>query len=138
MYTSFTEQSWRTFKSHTRSGPIHMLNLIRLREATEYPDGRKATGREAYSEYSRLSHASARDCGMRIIWRGRFEMTAIGPEAERWDICFVAEYPSAEAFIALMRHPDYRAAMAHRQAGTADSRLIRLAPEALGHSFLEE
>ncbi len=136
MYTSFSEATWRAFRSDDRLGPIHMLNLIRLRDRAEYPDGRAATGLEAYAEYSRISAAPAQANGMRIVWRGRFEMMMVGPEAERWDICFVAEYPGVDAFVNLMRHPDYRAAMAHRQAGVIDSRLIRLGAAPLGATFL--
>lgn len=136
MYTTFTEQSWRAFRSDNRSGPIHMLNLIRLREQAEYPDGRTATGLEAYTEYSRISEAPARALGMSIAWRGGFELLMIGPDAERWDLCFVAEYPGVEAFINLMRHPEYREAMIHRQAGVADTRLVRLKPLEAGTAFV--
>lgn len=137
MYTSFSEQTWRAFRVDNRPGPIQMLNLIRLRERAEYPDGREATGREAYAEYSRISAGPARAVGMSIIWRGGFEMMVVGPETERWDICFVAEYPGVEAFVTLMRHPDYRTAMPHRQAGVADSRLIRFQPRASGSVFAD-
>jgi uncharacterized protein (DUF1330 family) len=115
-----------------------MLNLIRLREKADYPDGRAATGMDAYAEYSRISAAPAQACGMRIVWRGRFAMMVIGPEDERWDICFVAEYPDVEAFVSMLRNPDYRVAMAHRQAGVANSRLIRLDKALLGQTFLGE
>lgn len=135
MYTTFSEQIWRAFRADVRPGPIHMLNLIRLRERAGYPDGRVATGVEAYAEYSRISAAPARALGMSIAWRGGFELMMVGPEAERWDLCFVAEYPDVEAFISLMRHPEYREAMIHRQAGVADSRLVRLEPLDPGTTF---
>ena len=134
-YTSFSEETWRAFRADNRPGPIDMLNLIRLREQALYPDGRTVSGRKAYAEYSRISAAPALALGMRIVWRGGFERMMVGPEAERWDICFVAQYPSVEAFIALMRDPAYRDAMAHRQAGVLDSRLIRLQPLAGGNAF---
>lgn len=134
-YTSFSEETWRAFRADNRPGPIQMLNLIRLREVADYPDGRPATGRSAYAEYSRISADPAQALGMRIVWRGSFEMMMVGPPDEAWDICFVAEYPSVEAFVALMRHPDYREAMTHRQAGVLDSRLVRLLPLAGGHVF---
>ena len=59
----------------------------------------------------------------------------VGPDSERWDICFVAEYPSVESFTEMLRDPVYREAMAHRQAGVEDSRLIRLKPVEEGKSF---
>jgi hypothetical protein len=59
----------------------------------------------------------------------------IGPRDERWDLCFVAEYPSLAAFVAMIRHTVYREAVKHRQAGVEDSKLIRLAPGAAGVGF---
>lgn len=38
-------------------------------------------------------------------------------------------------FVEWARDPRYREAVKHRQAGVADSRLIRLAPFAAGTSF---
>ena len=64
------------------------------REAA-YPDGRKATGAEAYAAYGRESGPVFERLGGRIVWQGRFELMLIGPQEERWDHCFIAEYPSA-------------------------------------------
>ncbi len=105
-----------------------MLNLIRLKEQPGYPDGRKAIGAEAYAAYGRGSQSVFARLGGVIIWRGRLEQMLIGPSDEAWDICFIAQYPSVEAFVAMAKDPDYRSAMEHRQAAVADSRLIRLAP----------
>ena len=70
-----------------------------------------------------------------IVWRGRFEQMLIGPAEERWDLCFIAQYPSVAAFVAMIRDPVYREAVKHRQAAVEDSRLIRLAPGAAGIGF---
>lgn len=51
-----------------------------------------------------------------------------GPGSEAWDIAFIAEYPTSEAFIAMVRDPEYRQLVAHRTAGVTDSRLLRLEP----------
>jgi uncharacterized protein (DUF1330 family) len=61
----------------------------------------------------------------------------IGPESERWDMAFVAEYPSPDAFAAMIRDPEYREAVKHRQAAVADSRLVRMEPSAAGANFGE-
>ena len=68
---------------------------------------------------------------------GTPELTLIGPADERWDLAFIAEYPSVEAFVAMLRDPDYRKAVRHRQAAVADSRLIRIRPAVPGPSFGE-
>jgi len=135
-HTAFTRDDFVTFKANDREGPIHMLNLVRLKPQAEYADGRKATGAEAYAAYGRDSEPILKRLGGRIVWRGRFEQMLIGPQDEElWDICFIAEYPSVAAFVEMIRDPDYRAAMEHRQAGVADSRLVRTAPMDPGSNF---
>ena len=60
-----------------------------------------------------------------------------GPQAEAWDLAFIAQYPDAEAFIAMVRDPDYREHVKHRTAGVADSRLLCLTPREPGEGFGE-
>ena len=59
----------------------------------------------------------------------------IGPGEEKWDACFIAQYPSVSAFVEMIRDPVYRDAVKHRQAAALDSRLIRLVPEETGSGF---
>ena len=68
-----TKQAFAAFRADDRSGPIHMLNLVRLRDQARYPDGRQATGAEAYAAYGRESAAVFSRLGGKIVWRGRFE-----------------------------------------------------------------
>ncbi|MEZ5716386.1 MAG: DUF1330 domain-containing protein [Paracoccaceae bacterium] len=136
VHIGFTGEEFRAFRDVPRAGPIHMLNLIRLRETAEYEDGRSATGAEAYAAYGRETAPILKGLGGRIVWRGKMEAMLIGPQqGERWDICFIAEYPDVEAFVAMIKLPAYRAAMAHRQAAVADSRLIRMEPLDTGAGF---
>jgi uncharacterized protein (DUF1330 family) len=133
-----TKERFAAFKDLPRDEPIHMLNLVRLRNKAAYPDGRKATGLEAYRAYARESGPVFRRLGGRQVWIGQPELTLIGPTDERWDIAFIAEYPSGAAFIEMLRDPAYREAVKHRQAAVADSRLIRLKPGKPGAGFGEE
>ena len=121
-----TREVFAQFKANDRAGPIHMLNLVRLRAMAAlsgWPRGDRRRGlcglrpREA----GRCSNGS----GGKIVWQGRFELMLIGPETERWDHCFIAEYPSVGAFAEMIRDPVYREAVKHRQAAVEDSRLIR-------------
>ena len=132
-----TRERFAEFREIGRQGPIHMLNLIRLNERAAYPAGRAATGAEAYAAYGRESGPVLARLGGRIIWRGRFELTLIGPASEAWDIAFIAEYPSAEAFVTMLRDPVYREAVKHRQAAVKDSRLVRFEPGEPGEGFGE-
>ena len=137
-HIGFEGDSFRQFREIEREGPIHMLNLVRLKPQAEYEDGREATGAEAYAAYGRESAAVFQRLGGRIVWRGRMEHMLIGPaEGEEWDLCFIAEYPSVEAFTQMIKDPQYRKAMEHRQAGVADSRLIRMEPQDSHGNFAE-
>ena len=130
-----TRETFAAFRADARPGPIHMLNLVRFRDRAAYPDGRAASGAEAYAAYGRESRPVFERLGGRIVWRGRFELMLIGPAAERWDECFIAEYPSVDAFVAMLRDPAYREAVKHRQAAVEDTRLARLEPSAAGGGF---
>ena len=125
------------FRAMTRQGPIHMLNLIRLRERAVYEDGRQASGAEAYAAYGRESRPVFERLGGRQVWLGAPELMLIGPAEERWDIAFIAEYPSGAAFVEMVRDPIYREAVKHRTAAVADSRLLRLRPGTPGAGFGE-
>ena len=133
-----SRDSFRAFREHPRAGPVQMLNLVRFRRQAIYEDGRDASGAEAYAAYGRESGPIFRALGGRIVWSGRPEVMVIGPEAdEAWDIAFIAEYPSVDAFVAMIRDPDYQKAAAHRTAGVENSRLIRMEPLSPGAGFGE-
>jgi uncharacterized protein (DUF1330 family) len=121
-----SREHFEAFKALPRDTPILMLNLIRLRTTAAYPDGRVATGREAYAAYGRESAPVFARVGGTIVWRGRPEQVVIGPPDERWDIAFIARYPTAAAFLEMVTDPGYREAVVHRQAAVDDSRLIRM------------
>ena len=54
---------------------------------------------------------------------------------EVWDEVFVARYPDAHGFLAMVTNPDYQKAVVHRQAAVATSRLIRTHPSDTGATF---
>lgn len=137
-YTTFSKETFAAFRSDDRAGPVHMLNLIRLHARACYLDAREASGVEAYAAYGRTSAPVFARLGGRIVWRGKFELGMIGPADERWDVCFIAEYPSPAAFVEMFRDPVYREAMEHRQAGVADCRLVRLGQMTTGTAFSKE
>lgn len=117
------------FKSLDRDTPIHMLNLIQLKENADYADQRVSTGAQAYAKYGQTSAPIFARVGGKIIWRGKPETILIGPNEEQWDIAFIASYPSGAAFLEMVTDPNYQAIVHHRQAAVRDSRLIRFAPD---------
>lgn len=132
-----SKEQFGKFKDRPSGGPIHMLNLVRVRDEAAYPDGRKCSGREAYRTYGRESAPIFTRVGGRQHWIGQFELTLIGPVDERWDFVFIAEYPNSAALVEMLRDPAYREAVKHRQAAVLDSRLIRLKPGVPGKGFGE-
>lgn len=130
-----TREQFKRMMTLPAEGPVQMLNLIRLREKAAYEDGREATGAEAYAAYGREAGPIFARVGGRIVFSGDPKLTVIGPEDEQWDLCFVAEYPSAAAFGEMLKDPEYQQAVKHRQAAVADSRLVRLSPAEAGEVF---
>lgn len=137
-----TRAQFDAFKALPRDQPIQMLNLVRVRALADYPDGhpnhgKGMTGLDAYRAYGRESAALFKDVGGRQIWAGKPEAVVTGPDDEQWDLAFIAEYPDAAAFLAMVTNPEYREWVKHRQAAVADSRLIRLSPVTPGEGFGE-
>ena len=137
-----TREQFNAFKALPRDTPIHMLNLIRLKPLADYPPGhpdhgKGLTGLEAYRRYGRTSAEVFARVGGRQVWAGKPEAVLTGPADERWDLAFIAEYPNAGAFLAMVTDPEYREHVKHRQAAVEDSRLIRLAPVRPGEGFGE-
>ena len=134
-YVDPTKEAFALFREMDRPGPVHMLNLVRFRKQAAYDDGTVATGAQAYASYARESGPVFARLGGRQVWVAKPELMLIGPESEAWDIAFIAEYPDKDAFVAMLRDPDYRKAVRHRQAAVADSRLIRMNPGTPGAVF---
>ena len=130
-----TREQFDIFKALPRDTPIMMLNLVRLRAEEVYPDGKKTTGEQAYQSYGLASGPIFKRVGGEIIWRGKPESVVIGPRNEHWDIAFIAQYPNAKAFMAMVTDEDYKLAVVHRQAAVEDSRLLRMAPAKEGSGF---
>lgn len=121
------------FKALPRDTKIHMLNLVRFKDKATYPAdhplaGAGLSGAEAYANYGTDSGAVFQRVGGSIVWRGSMEAMVIGPDGEKWDAMFVAEYPNSGAFMEMVTDPVYRQAVVHRQAAVETSRLIRTTP----------
>ena len=122
--------NWAKFKSLPRDTPIQMLNLIKLRDLAEYPEGhpnhgKGLTGHEAYAIYKAGIAPIIAAAGGGMVWQPPLECVVTGP-ADEWDEAFVMGYPNAGAFLAMVTDPHYIAdVVPHRSAAVADSRLIR-------------
>ena len=133
-YIDPDREAWEAFKALPRDRPIQMLNLIRLRSQAEYPaghpdHGKAVSGAEAYRRYGAALASMFETLRARQVWAGRPQVMVTGPQSEAWDLAFIAEYPTSQAFIDMVRDPHYRAEVVpHRTAAVADSRLLCLDP----------
>ncbi len=134
-YIGFDRETFKFFKNIEDNRPLHMLNLVQLKKKAIYPDSTITTGFEAYKRYGKESEPVFKRLGGSIVWRGDMLIGLIGPSDEKWDICFIAEYPSVESFISMQRDETYRKAVEHRQVAVKNSRLIRMAPNNRGTNF---
>ncbi|MEO0864625.1 MAG: DUF1330 domain-containing protein [Pseudomonadota bacterium] len=135
-----TRAQFDAFKGLDRDQPIEMLNLVAFNDLANYPGDHELardglTGAQAYGLYGKHSGPVLDKVGGSILWRGRYEGTLIGPADEGWDVMFIARYPTAHAFLAMISDPDYQRAVVHRQAAVRTSRLIRCAPSDSGGRF---
>lgn len=116
-------------RDNPRPGPVQMLNLLQFRPQAA---GQDRTGQECYAAYGRATAPIFARVGGKLVWLAQPEQILIGPDAARWDLAFLAEYPDIAAFLTMLDDPDYRAAMPMREAALSNSRLIRMAPLPVG------
>lgn len=133
IYRDTDRAQFDIFKSLDRDAPINMLNLVQVFDTAQYPPdhalaGTGLTGAQAYANYGKASGPVLARVGGRILWRGAFDVSLIGPQDEAWDLMFIAHYPTAGAFLAMVTDPEYKLAVVHRQAAVRNSRLIRTRP----------
>ena len=139
-YNGPDSAQFEAFKNLDRDAPLNMLNLVALNDLANYPgdhdlarDG--LTGLAAYATYSAATAPILARVGGSIIWRGKFDLTFIGPSDENWDTMFIVAYPNAHAFLAMVTDPEYQKAVVHRQAAVKTSRLIRTQPLEIADRF---
>ena len=119
-----------------------MLNLLRFRELAQYaPADPEAgapsvSGAEAYARYSDEAGPVFATVGGAQFWIASPNAVLIGPDTEHWDHAFIARYPTPQAFVDMIKNPDYNRATRHRTAAVADSRLIACGALPVGETFM--
>ena len=118
-----TQSQLEGLAADTSGEPVVMLNLLRFKE---HADGIDAgiSGREAYVRYGEGTAPFLAGVGGRVLQAVEAHQVVIGPEAERWDMALLVEYPSVKSFLTMASDPEYLRVHEHRDAALADSRLI--------------
>lgn len=106
-----------------RDGPLQFVNLLAYHEKARYPAdhplaSRGLSGAEAYGLYGAVALRHVTRRGGRLTLLNDVEQTIIGPE-EGWQQIATMQYPSTDAFVDMVRDPDYTAGLVHRDAGLA-------------------
>ncbi|CAM5743649.1 hypothetical protein SALBM311S_11234 [Streptomyces alboniger] len=101
-------------------GPVVMLNLLRFR-----PDG----GRESYQRYADALGAgiNAR-YGLRVEYLGAGGRALVAEEGQAWDMVALVRYPNRQAFVDMIRDPEYRAVTHLRSEALVESVLQPTSP----------
>jgi uncharacterized protein (DUF1330 family) len=124
------QDRFAAFMQEPIEGRVVMINLLRYRERAEYEAGldeEPCSGQDAYARYGAAVVPLIEKHGGRAVWLGQVCATLIAPEGEDWDTAALIEYPSREAFLAMVASPEYQKVEHHRSAALCDSRLICVA-----------
>lgn len=105
--------------------PVLMLNLLAFRaQAADAPGAPVRSGRAAYATYSEAVVPLLAKVGGQVRWVGDARHALVAPPGESWDEVLLVEYPTRDAFAAMIQSPEYRAIVHHRTAALRDARLI--------------
>ena len=122
------EEQLRSLLRSGEDGPLQFVNLLSYRARAAYPDGHELafaglTGAEAYGRYGvvALDHVVRRG-GLLTLYNDVVQVL-IG-HTRHWDQIAVMQYPGIDAFIDMVRDPDYQAGLVHRDAGLAETTIL--------------
>ena len=137
-YLEPTQDAGRVLFTRGITGPVVMLNLLRLREVADYSasphlaPGTPISGAAAYDLYVAHTLPLLRKSGGDVIFLGKGGPYFIGPSEEVWDIAMLVRQASLADFAAFAADADYLAGIGHRTAAITDSRLLPLVEQSLG------
>jgi uncharacterized protein (DUF1330 family) len=101
-------------------GPVVMLNLLRFR-----PDG----GRESYMRY--VEHLGRRinaRYGLEVVYLGDGAPALVAEDGQAWDTVALVRYPNRQAFVDMVRDPEYRAGAHFRSEALVETVLQPTTP----------
>ena len=103
--------------SSSDNGPVVMLNLLKFQGSA---------GAAAYARYGAAVNPLLTAHGACILYMGRAAELLIG--SEPWDAVALVEYPSRQAFLAMIASPEYQAIHTHREQGLERTVLYATTP----------
>ena len=131
-YLEVRPDAVRELFARAPSGPVVMLNLIRLRAVADYASNPAAgpaesvSGRAAFDRYIAETLPLLRKSGGDLVFLGHGAGFLIGPSDERWDVVMLVRQKDLQTFLAFAVDDAIQAALVHRTAAVEDSRLLPL------------
>jgi uncharacterized protein (DUF1330 family) len=107
---------------------LQFVNFLAFRERAIYPAGHalraaRLSGVEAYNRYGVIALELVERLGATLVIYNEVQQTLIG-QMRPWDQILVVEFPDTDAFVKMIRDPDYQAALVHRDAGLAEVAIL--------------
>ncbi len=126
-----TADQFRAFRDDSHKGSVCQVNLLKFRVKAQYaaddPEyGEECSGQTAYIRYSEAFTRAASEVGGTTSLLASTERYFIG--VGDWDGVLVNTFPSRQAFIATLNHPEYQSMSRHRKAGLLCQDLIVTRP----------
>jgi uncharacterized protein (DUF1330 family) len=122
------EDQLRTLLGSREEGPLQFVNLLSYHPRARYPEGHELagaglSGADAYGRYGAvaLDHVVRRG-GTLVLYNDVLQVL-IG-RTQPWDQIAIMEYPGIDAFVDMIRDPDYQAGLVHRDAGLAETAIL--------------
>lgn len=115
-----TADQLRDLRDNDDGRPFVMVNLVRFRQGGAPGE----SGKLLYKRYLAAADPLIRGAGGRVIWMGSVNQVFIGEPVDRWDRVLLVEYPSREAFLAMLASPEYQAVQQLREDGIESTVLM--------------
>ena len=122
------EEQLRTLLESGEDGPLQFVNLLSYHSDARYPEGHDLaraglSGADAYGRYGAVALEHVVRRGGTLTLYNDVLQVLIG-QTEPWDQIAIMQYPGVDAFVDMIRDPDYQAGLVHRDAGLAETVIL--------------